>query len=233
MHRRTLALILVVCGALVASPLWRAAALADTADAKRPRAGGDLFIFGHVLLDGSDAANGTFFFSGSEILTDEGARADLSLGASGRAELLPQSALRLDFGEGFMSGALGAGGVRVSKPEGVSAAFKMGDGSALAGPYKSAIFTVSYEGGRTTVETQAGEVRLRLKEREVVVVAGERFTAGQNAPSASNNLSGKKKAGIFLAFGGALAFLILLLANNHNDNLPIFIPPPIQLSLDR
>ena len=230
MRRRRLAIIFVVCGALIASPLCRAAALAAAPAAERPRPVGDLFTLGHVLLDGSDAASGTSFFSGSEIRTDEGARADLSLGASGRAELLPHSTLLLDFGEGFMSGALGAGGVRVSKPAGVAATFKTGDGSALASAAGVAVFTVSYEEGRTTVETQTGEVRLRLKEREVVVAAGERFTAGQNAPSASNNLSGKKKAGIFLTIGGALALLIILLTNNHNDNLPVITVPPICIS---
>lgn len=226
MRRRRPAIIFIICGALIASSLCRAAAPA----AERPRPVGDLFTLGHVLLDGSDAESGTSFFSGSEIRTGEGARADLSLGASGRAELLPQSTLLLDFGEGVMSGALGAGGVRVSKPAGVTATFKAGDGSALAGPGGVAVFTVRYEGGRTTVETQTGEVRLRLKEREVSVAAGERFTAGQNAPSASNNLSGKKKAGIFLALGGALALLIILLTNNHNDNLPVITVPPICIS---
>jgi ferric-dicitrate binding protein FerR (iron transport regulator) len=120
--------------------------------------------------------------------------------------------------------------VRVSKPAGVAATFKTVDGSALASAGGLAVFTVRYEGGRTSVETQAGEVRLRLKEREVVVAAGERFTAGDDAPSAANNLSGKKKAGMLLAVAGALALLIVLLAGNDNNNLPVFVSPPICLS---
>ena len=129
-----------------------------------------------------------------------------------------------------MTGALGAGGVRVSKPAGVAATFKTGDGSALASAGELAVFTVRYEGGRTSVETQAGEVRLRLKEREVVVAAGERFTAGDAAPSAASNLSGKKKAGMLLAVAGALALLVVLLAGNDNNNLPVFVSPPICIS---
>ncbi|HYY94529.1 MAG TPA: hypothetical protein VE713_08425, partial [Pyrinomonadaceae bacterium] len=93
MRRRRPAIIFVICGALIGSPLCRASALSAAPAAERPRPVGDLFTLGHVLLDGSDAASGTSFFSGSEIRTDEGARADLSLGASGRAELLPQSTL--------------------------------------------------------------------------------------------------------------------------------------------
>jgi ferric-dicitrate binding protein FerR (iron transport regulator) len=228
MRRARLATIFVVCGALLASPLCRVYGL--TGDAKSPRPVGDLFTFGRVLLDGAEAASGASFFSGSEIRTGEGARADLSLGASGRAELLAQSALALEFGEGFVTGALGAGGVRVSKPSGVAATFKTLDGSALAAAGGVAVFTVRYEGGRTSVETQAGEVRLRLKEREVVVAAGERFNAGDDAPSAANNLSGKKKTGMLLAVGGALALLIVLLAGNENNNLPVFVSPPICIS---
>jgi len=165
MERLRLVIIFVVCGALSASPLCRVSALAAGGGAKLPRPVGDLFTFGRVLLDGAEAASGASFFSGSEIRTGEGARADLSLGASGRAEVLPQSAFALEFGEGFVTGALGAGGVRVSKPAGVAATFKTGDGSALASAGRPAVFTLRYEGGRTSVETQAGEVRLRLDRR--------------------------------------------------------------------
>lgn len=129
-----------------------------------------------------------------------------------------------------MTGALGAGGVRVSKPAEVAATFKAGDGPALAPAGELAVFTVRYEGGGTSVETQAGEVRLRLKEREVVVAAGEHFNAGQDAQSAASNLSGKKKAGMFLAVGGALALLLVLLTGNDNNNLPLFVSRPIHLS---
>ena len=120
-------------------------------DAKGLRPTGDLFTSGRVLLDGSDAVSGTSLFSGGEVSTDEGSRAVLDLGPSGRAELLPRSSLVINFGEECVSGSLGAGGVRVSKPAGVAASFATGDGSAVAESGGPAVFTLRYEEGRTTV----------------------------------------------------------------------------------
>ena len=148
----------------------------------------------------------------------------LGLGQSGRAELLPRSSLVIDFGDDGVSGSLGAGGVRVSKPEGVAATVATGDGSVVAEPGAPAVFTVRYDEGRTSVETQAGEVRLRLKGGEIKVAAGERYAAGQDAPSAANNLSGKKKAGIFLAIGGAVALIAAIIAGN-NDEEDVILKP--------
>ena len=114
--------------------------------------------------------------------------------------------------------------MRVSKPLGVAASVATGDGSVLAESEGPAVFTVRYEEGRTSVETQAGEVRLRLKGKEIEVAAGERYAEGQDAPSAANGLSGKKKAGIFLAIGGAIALVAVIITGTHNDNDIILNP---------
>jgi hypothetical protein len=213
----------------LAAAVWYVSSLAAASapETKKLRPAGDLFTSGHVLLDGSDAVNGTTFFSGSEAGTDEGSRAVLDLGSLGRAELLPKSSLALDFGDGGVSGSLGAGGVRVSKPEGVAASFATGGGSVVAESGGPAVFTLRYDRGRTTVETQAGAVRLRLKGKDVTVAAGERYAEGQDAPSASNNLTGKKKAGIFLALGGVVALLVIIFTGTHDNNQLIVPGNPI------
>lgn len=210
----------------LAAAAWHLSPLAAAAapEAKRLRPAGDLYASGRVLIDGTDAVSGTSFFSGSEVSTDEGSRAVLGLGPSGRAELLPRSSLVLDFGGDGVSGSLGAGVVRISKPEGIAATVATGDGSVVAEPGGLAVFTVRYDEGRTSVETQAGEVRLRLKGGEIKVAAGERYAEGQDAPSASNNLSGKKKAGIFLAIGGAVALIAAIIAGN-NDEEDVILKP--------
>jgi ferric-dicitrate binding protein FerR (iron transport regulator) len=217
--RRLIALFLAAAVWHLSSP-----AAAAAPEAKRLRPTGDLFTSGRVLIDGTDAVGGTSFFSGSEVSTEEGSRAVLGLGRSGRAELLPRSSLVLDFGDDGVSGSLGAGGVRISKPDGVSATVATGDGSVAAGPAGPAVFTVRYDEGRTSLETQAGEVRLRLKGREMTVAAGERYAEGQDAPSAANGLTGKKKAGIFLAIGGVVALIAIILTGTHNDNDVILNP---------
>lgn len=186
---------------------------------------GDLSTFGRVLLDGAEAASGVTFFSGSEVRTGEESRAVLGLGSYGRAEVLPQSTLQVGFGDEGVSAALGAGGVRLSKPEGVPAAVTFGGGSVLAEREGAAVFTVSRDAGRTTVETQSGKVRLKLNGKEVVVASGERYSEGQDAQDAGNHLSGKKKAGIILAVGGGIALLLIILAAVGDDDEDIIISP--------
>ena len=210
----------------LAAAVWHASALAAAPELKRPRATGDLFTSGHVLLDGSDAVNGSSFFSGSEVRTDEGSRALLGLGTRGRAELLPRSSLSVEFVDDGVSCSLGGGGVRFSKPTGATASVKTGGGSVTAGADAPAAFTVRYGEGRTFVETKTGKVRLRLKERDVTIAEGESYTEGQDAPAASNSLSGKKKAGIFIAIAGGVALLLIILTGNDDNEVPVVVTPP-------
>lgn len=223
--RRSLALCL-------AAAVWPLSSLAAP-DAKRAAPTGDLFAYGQVLLDGSDAANGSSFFSGSEVKTGVGARALLAFGAQGRAELLPQSSLTASFADEGVSCALGVGGVRFSKPAGAALTVTTGGGFVRADPDAPAAFTVRYEEGRTFVETQAGKVRLHLKGRNVTVAAGESYAEGQNAPAASNSLSDKKKAGIFIAIAGGFALLLLIIIGNGNNQEPVVVVSQPQLSPSR
>lgn len=223
--RRCLALCL-------AATVWHLSSLAAP-DAKRPAPTGDLFAYGQVLLDGSDAANGSSFFSGSEVKTGERARALLALGAQGRAELLPQSSLTVSFADEGVSCALGGGGVRFSKPAGGAFTVTTGGGFVRADPDAPAAFTVRYDEGRTFVETQSGRVRLHLKDRDVTVAAGQSYAERQNAPAASNSLSGQKKAGIFIAIAGGFALLLLIIIGNGNNHEPPFVVLPPILSPSR
>lgn len=187
---------------------------------------GELVTSGHVLLDGSEAVSGVTFFSGSEVRTGEDAGALLGLGALGRAELRPQSALGVGLGDGEVSASLGGGGVRLSKPEGVAASVATGSGSVVADREGAAVFTVKYEAGRTAVETQSGRVRLRLVGKEIPVTAGERYAEGQGAEE-DESLTGKQKAGIIAAIGGGIALLIILLATNGDEEPPPALIPSV------
>lgn len=186
-------------------------------DAARLKSAGDVSAVGRVLVDGAETLSGATFFSGSEVLTGESARAVLSLGAEGRAELLPQSSLRLGFGEGRVAGTLGAGGVRLSKPGGVSASVTTPDGIIVAGGEGPAVFTVRHEEGRTTVEAEAGRVTFSGGGKVLRVAAGERYTAGQTQPSAANGLTSRQKVAIALGVGGLIALLAIALTGDDEE----------------
>lgn len=215
--RQFLTLCLVAAVSYACSPH---AVASDDGRARTPA--GELASSGHVLLDGMEAVSGVSFFSGSEVRTDRDASAVLALGALGRAEIRPQSALRLGLGDRDVSASLGEGGVRLSKPEGVAAAVNTGSGLVAADREEAAVFTVRYEAGRTTVETQRGRVRLRLGEKEVLVAAGERCAEGEGTKDDDDGLSDRKKAGIILAIAGGVAvFLIILAANGDDEDLVV------------
>jgi hypothetical protein len=186
----------------------------------RLKPAGDVSVAGPVFVNGESAQSGATFFSGGEVQTGEAARAVLGLGAEGRAELMPRSSMKLDFGGGHVAAALGSGGVRLSKPKGVSATVATPDGSASAGPEESAVFLLKFEEGRTTVEAESGRVTFRDGEKSVEVGAGGRYTNGQGQPGASHGLTGRQKAAIVFGVGGFIALLAVLLSGDDEDEVP-------------
>jgi hypothetical protein len=216
----------------LAAALWHACSLTAPAapGPVRLKPAGDVSVAGPVFVNGEAAQSGATFFSGGEVQTGEGARAVLSLGAEGRAELMPRSSLKLDFGDGHVAAALGSGGVRLSKPKGVSATVATPDGSASAGPEESAVFLLKLEEGRATVEAESGRVTFRSGEKAVEVGAGGRYTSGQEKPGASHSLTGRQKAAIAFGVGGFVALLAVLLSGEDGDELPEEEPCIIILS---
>lgn len=217
----------------LSAAVWHACSAAAFAapDAARLKAAGDVSAVGPVFIDGAETMSGSTFFSGSEVLTGESGRAVLSLGAEGRAELLPRSSLKLGFGGGRVAGTLGGGVVRFSKPEGVSASVTTLDGTVAAAPEESAVFTVRHEAGGTTVEAETGRVTFGGGDKVVAVAAGERYTTGpQGQQSASNGLSNRQKAVIALGVGGIITLLVIAFTAGEDEEPPEEEPCIIILS---
>ncbi|HWS55786.1 MAG TPA: FecR domain-containing protein [Pyrinomonadaceae bacterium] len=195
------------------------------------RDAGVLTADGAVTLDGAPATTGRTFFSGSRLTTAPGARALLSLGKLGRLELAAESALRLDFSAGGVTGGLDEGGVRVSAPRGATARVVTADASVEGDANAAALFTVRFEGGATLVSVQAGRVELRAGGVARPVNAGESVSsAGGAVPAAPQNLSRRERLGAVLGIGAALAVLLVVLAGRDDDELPFDECGPVVLS---
>ncbi len=217
----------------LAAALWHSCSMAAFAapEPVRLKPAGEVFAAGPVLIDGAETLSGATFFSGSEVRTGESARAVLSLGTEGRVELMPQSSIQLGFGGGQVASTLGAGGVRLSKPTGVSASIITRDGTVAAGPEESAVFLVKFDEGRTTVEAETGRVTFRFEGKTVEVATGERYTVGQEQPGKADGLTGRQKAVIALGVGGFIALLAILLSGEEEIESPEEVPcEPITLS---
>ncbi|HEX8561148.1 MAG TPA: hypothetical protein VF668_23850 [Pyrinomonadaceae bacterium] len=211
-----------------------AAARARTAAA----ASGQVISAEGLTLDGSPAVSGQTFFSGSVFDAPAGASASasLALGNLARVGLSGGARLRLDFTDSTLRGALEAGAARVYAPAGVVAALATADASVLsdaaAGP---AVFgvTVSKEG--TTLNVQAGRVEMRAGGRARTAVAGETLRASAGSapePPApqGQNLSGGRKAGLFVGVAAALVAVILVVTGREDKVEDSFGGCPIVLS---
>ena len=119
-------------------------------------------------------------------------------------------------------------------PEVAAAALRDGEredvSDAEAGP---ALFRVEVSDEGTTLSVQTGLVEMRAGGRSLTASAGQTLRAAHGsapepAPPQSNNLSGKKKAGLFFGIAAALAAIIIIIAARDEDvEVPPEIPCPI------
>lgn len=187
---------------------------------------GELSVNGQVTVNGQAAISGATVFSDSVIATAANSSAVVSLGKLGRVELLPNTTVRLSFGNGNISASLDSGRLQVATSAGTAAVVTTKDGAAVADASQAANFMVDVECGDTRVNSQAGLVDLRAGSKTVHIAAGTTETAGTPQPGtrctrlaapAMHGLSGGALAALLLAAGGAVAAAILAGRSDSND----------------
>jgi len=212
------------CVAVAVLSVYSMVTLATTGQ-KAPS--GELSASGQVTVNGQTAISGATVFSGSVIATAANSGATVSLGKVGRVELMPNTSVKLSFGESNISTSLDAGRVRVSTMAGVSAIVTTKDGAAVADAKDAASFTVDVECGNTIVASESGSVQLRTGEKATPVAAGSQESAGTAQPgtrctrlskaTSFGALHGGALAALLLAAGGALA--VAIITTTHNGDL--------------
>ncbi|HEX8072472.1 MAG TPA: FecR domain-containing protein [Pyrinomonadaceae bacterium] len=199
---------------------------------------GQLSVNGTVTVNGTNAISGATVYSDSTIATAQNSSAVVSLGKLGRVELLPNSSVKLSFGDGNVNAMLDSGRVRLATSDGVAATVTTKDGTAVADSSTPNVFTVDVECGNTQVATQTGRVELRADNKVQQVAAGSSAAAGQAAPGSRctrltreptfGALSGGALAALLLAAGGAVAAAIIAASQDNDINVggtaPIFSP---------
>lgn len=188
---------------------------------------GEIVTRGASRVDGEEAMSGGTIFSDSTITTEPNATATISLGRLGRIELLPDSGLKLSFGEAGVAGSLASGGVTVSLPAGVPGSVTTGDISVATSGEEAALFSVTAQEDATVISALGGQVRLRASGRTQQLAAGQSVSVARDGLSlntspaqtaGAQSLSGGKKAAIFLGIGGAIAILLIALTRGDNNN---------------
>jgi hypothetical protein len=142
---------------------------------------GEISVTGNVTVNGQTAVSNSTILSGSTIVTGADSSATVSLGKTGRVEVLADSNLTLRFTNNSIVGILSSGKARVSNAAGVATTITTKDAVAIADAGQADTFLVEVECSHTHVDTTVGIVTLREGTNDKQVVAGTSATAGNLA----------------------------------------------------
>jgi len=138
----------------------------------------EITVTGQVTVNGQSAISNSTVVSGSTIVTGPNSSATISLGKTGRVEVMADSNMVLNFSPSGIVGMLSTGKVRVSNAPGVAATVTTKDGTVIADAGQADSFLVEVECSHTHVDTTVGMVTLREGTSDKQVAAGTSATAG-------------------------------------------------------
>ena len=138
----------------------------------------EITVTGQVTVNGQTAVSNATIGSGSTIVTGANSSAVISLGKTGRVEILADSNLVLNFSATGIVGILTSGKARVSNAPGVAATITTKDATVIADAGQADTFLVEVECSHSHVDTAAGIVTLREGAADRQVAAGTSATAG-------------------------------------------------------
>jgi len=155
----------------------------NTFQASQKAQGKFLQIDGNVSVNGTSAVSGATVFSDSTITTAARSSAVVSLGKLGRVEVLPQSTMKLIFGDESVSvGMLDQGRVRISSSSNVTAKVSTRNGEVISTGNQRNEFIVDTSCGNTFVSVKKGTVELRAGSTVKQIAAGNQDSAGTATP---------------------------------------------------
>lgn len=142
---------------------------------------GEITVTGQVSVNGQTAVSNSTIISGSTIVTGADSSAIISLGKTGRVEVLPNSNIVLNFSDSNIVGILSTGKTRVANASGVATTITTKDATVIADAGQANNFTVEVECSHSHVDTTSGLVTMREGASDKQVAAGTSATAGNLA----------------------------------------------------
>lgn len=139
---------------------------------------GDLTVSGQVTVNGQSMVSNSTVVSGSSIVTGDNSSAVISLGKTGRVEVLANSNITLKFNDTGITGILSEGKYRISNAAGVATTITTKDATILADSGQANSFAVEVECSHTHVDTISGLVTMRSGTNDKQVAAGTDAVAG-------------------------------------------------------
>ncbi|MEO7659200.1 MAG: hypothetical protein ABIV48_06265 [Pyrinomonadaceae bacterium] len=142
---------------------------------------GEITVSGQVTVNGQAAVSNSTVISGAVITTGDNSSATISLGKTGRIEILANSSMTLRFSENSIVAVLSEGKSRVSDAAGVATTVTTKHATFIADAGQADNFMVEVECSHSHVDTSAGIVTMREGSTDKQVVAGTSATAGNMA----------------------------------------------------
>jgi len=140
--------------------------------------GGDVTVTGSVTINGQSAVSNSTITSGSTIVTGANSSAVISLGKTGRVEVLANTSMTLSFSDGSIIGSVNDGKARFANAAGVATTVTTKHATTIADTGQANNFTVEVECSHTHVDTTSGLVTMREGTSDKQVAAGTSATAG-------------------------------------------------------
>ena len=172
---------------------------------------GDVTVSGQVTVNGQSVVSNSTIVSGSSITTGDNSTAVISLGKTGRVELLANSNITLKFTETGITGILSEGKARVSSTAGVATTITTKDAAIIADSGQANSFAVEVECSHTHVDTISGLVTMRSGTNDKQVAAGTDAVAGNLAQTGCKPCV-RPGPDVPVASIGALPLLAILIA---------------------
>jgi hypothetical protein len=142
---------------------------------------GDISVSGQVTVNGQPAVSNSTILSGAVIATGANSSATVSLGKTGRVELLANSNVTLRFSDNSIVAVLSEGKARISNAAGVATTVTTKFATYIADAGQADNFLVEVECSHSHVDTTTGIVTMREGSSDKQVVAGTSATAGNLA----------------------------------------------------
>jgi len=172
---------------------------------------GDITVSGQVTVNGQAIVSNSTVVSGSSIITGDNSTAVISLGKTGRVELLANSNITLKFSDTGITGILSEGKARVSNAAGVATTVTTKDSAIIADAGQANSFSVEVECSHTHVDTISGLVTMRSGTNDKQIAAGTDGVAGNLSQTGCQPCL-RPGPDVPVASIGALPLLAILLA---------------------
>lgn len=174
---------------------------------------GEITVTGQVTVNGQSVVSNSTVVSGSTIVTGANSTAIISLGKTGRLEILAGSNLTLKFTDNSITGILSEGKVRVSDNAGIATTITTKDAVAIADSGQADVFTVEVECSHTHVDTISGLVTMRTGNNDKQVAAGTDAVAGNLTQQGCKPcMKPNPNPGVFPVAGGGWLVPLLIAA---------------------